>query len=231
VSEFLLDTGTFIQPFKAGYYSFDICPGYWRFLESQLRLDGASCFTIAEVVAEVKEKDDELRKWLIETVASRTLPKAESDERAVAVFQELVRWAKTEWKESCLRAAEAAAAPKKCKNKTPRSIDETVRYIDGGIAKFFEEERGRIPADPWLIAYAEVERLTVVTQEAPVAYPDTLRRGEVPSFKLKIPNVAAVRGVSTVTIFEMLRRLKVAFDCEDSVLRQDHIDGRLFHVD
>lgn len=57
-------------------------------------------------------------------------------------------------------------------------------------------------ADGWLVAYAKVHELVVVTEEA--FRPDSKR-------SVKIPNVCEEFGVSYMNTFEMLHSLKVRF--------------------
>jgi hypothetical protein len=89
------------------------------------------------------------------------------------------------------------------------SSDDRVTAVYGDIMRwvtaqgqFFESAKAKFAdeADGWLIAYAKVERLVVVTQE--VLRPDIKR-------KVPIPNVCTQFGVSWIDTFEMLRRLQI----------------------
>ena len=65
-------------------------------------------------------------------------------------------------------------------------------------------------ADPWLIAYAICKSGTVVTQEQ--KNPDT-------SKKVKIPNVCDHFKVRSITVYQMLRDLRVFWDCGSAAER------------
>lgn len=71
--------------------------------------------------------------------------------------------------------------------------------------QFFPEAKAEFAAsaDGWLIAYAKVNSLIIVTQE--VLAPDARK-------KVPIPNVCEAFGVSYVDTFEMLRDLQAKFD-------------------
>ena len=71
--------------------------------------------------------------------------------------------------------------------------------------RFAPEEKAKfasVAADGWLVAFAKVNNLVVVTQEEPV--PDN-------STKIKIPNVCRKFDVSRCDTFEMLRDLGEQF--------------------
>ena len=72
-------------------------------------------------------------------------------------------------------------------------LQEEEQYREAGKADFSAK------ADPWLIAYAYVHDLTVVTHEQ--LRPETKKR-------VPIPNVCLEFGVSYTDVFEMLRVLK-----------------------
>lgn len=59
--KYLLDSNVFIQA-KNGPYSFEIAPGFWKWLES-LSIE-QSFLTIKEVRNELIEYDDELKDWI-----------------------------------------------------------------------------------------------------------------------------------------------------------------------
>jgi hypothetical protein len=58
---YLLDSNVFIQA-KNGYYSFDIAPGFWRWLEILAQEQGI--LTIKAVREEILDGDDALRDWM-----------------------------------------------------------------------------------------------------------------------------------------------------------------------
>jgi hypothetical protein len=57
---FLLDANAFIEA-KKRYYAFDICPGYWDFLDRQAA--AGQIVSIEAVRDEILERDDDLAAW------------------------------------------------------------------------------------------------------------------------------------------------------------------------
>lgn len=66
-------------------------------------------------------------------------------------------------------------------------------------------------ADPWVIAYADAHKLTVVTME--VLRQETVdpRTGKVGGKKIQIPNVCQHFNVPTCNTFDLLREMKFSF--------------------
>lgn len=58
--KFLLDANTFITPFQS-YYSFKLASGFWKQLESKLKLD--SVYVLDVVKNEVMKGEDDLSEW------------------------------------------------------------------------------------------------------------------------------------------------------------------------
>jgi len=56
---FLLDTNVFIEA-KNRYYAFDICPGFWDWMDSACGVKVASIVNVRE---ELTRGDDELSAW------------------------------------------------------------------------------------------------------------------------------------------------------------------------
>ncbi|MFN8565705.1 MAG: DUF4411 family protein [Anaerolineae bacterium] len=56
----LLDANCFIEPFLH-YYGFDVCPGYWSWIEQQ-NVAG-ELFSIDKIKDELTEKGDDLSDW------------------------------------------------------------------------------------------------------------------------------------------------------------------------
>ena len=77
------------------------------------------------------------------------------------------------------------------------SINQNLQYNDRAKAEF---ARG---ADGWLVAYAQVEPVIVVTNEQPA--PSSKRR-------IKLPDVCDQFGVRWEDTFSMLRSLNIQFD-------------------
>lgn len=57
---YLLDTNTLIQA-KNEYYGFDICPGFWKWLEAEFRQ--GNLFSIVPVLNELMDGEDDLTRW------------------------------------------------------------------------------------------------------------------------------------------------------------------------
>ena len=57
---YLLDANTFIQA-KNEYYGFDICPGYWDWLERENT--AGNVFSIDRIGDELKQGNDQLATW------------------------------------------------------------------------------------------------------------------------------------------------------------------------
>lgn len=74
-----------------------------------------------------------------------------------------------------------------------------------GHPQFLQDAKGRFAskADGWLVAYAQVHAITLVTQEV---YDPRIRK------KVPIPNVCRQFNVPYLNTFEMLRQLGVRFD-------------------
>lgn len=62
-------------------------------------------------------------------------------------------------------------------------------------------------ADGWLVAYAEIEKHTIVTQES-LKPPDTRKH-------VSIPNVCRQFGVDFINVFEFFRRLSAMYDTSE----------------
>ncbi len=74
-------------------------------------------------------------------------------------------------------------------------------YYESAIAAWAIEEI----ADPWLIAAAKANDFIVVTEENGSKGISTKQKNKDP----KIPDVAKALGVDTVSLFEMMRRLRI----------------------
>lgn len=58
---YFLDSNTFIEA-KNRFYSFDLCPGFWEWLETFPEVN--SILTISQVKEELLEPKDELSRWV-----------------------------------------------------------------------------------------------------------------------------------------------------------------------
>jgi Domain of unknown function (DUF4411) len=186
--QFLLDTSVLIEAQRQGYYALQTCPGFWDCL--QWHLGEGRCRIITEVRAELTKEDDIVR-WLDSTLDGSALPSAMADQAAVNAYRDVAEWVTNEWPEGRRRwllARNPSVNPDKFRRKT-----------EPEIAKFL----GPKCADPWVIAYAKANGVTVVTEET-VA---TAKRWYV----VKIPDVCSALSVDCCTVPEMLQALGVSF--------------------
>lgn len=160
-SNYLLDANVFITA-KNDYYSFGVCPGFWKFLEQMHK--SKRVFSIDKIHDELKKEQDKLLDWAMRVPDS--FYKKTQDQAVAEKFGQLVGW--------------VTGQP----------------FLPGAKAEFASS------ADGWLIAYASVNSLKVVTLET--HEPD--RRN-----KVKIPNVCLEFDVDYCNTFEMLKELKAKF--------------------
>jgi Domain of unknown function (DUF4411) len=109
---------------------------------------------------------------------------------------ELTEWAKSVMPQACFASCDEEAVTGQY-----AQIMAWVQNQD----QFFPEAKAEFAAsaDGWLIAYAKVNSLIVVTQE--VFAPDARK-------KVPIPNVCEAFGIPYVDTFEMLRDLQARFE-------------------
>jgi hypothetical protein len=109
---------------------------------------------------------------------------------------ELSEWATSVMPETCFASCDDTAVT--------AQYAEIMAWVQSQD-QFFPEAKAEYAgsADGWLIAYAKVNSLIVVTQE--VLAPDARK-------KVPIPNVCQAFGVDYVDTFEMLRDLEAQFN-------------------
>lgn len=83
---FLLDSDTLIQA-KNEYYGFDLCPGFWDWLD--LKAGEGVVASVQPVLKELSEGNDLLKRWATERAGAFFL---ELDQPAVDKAQEVVAW-------------------------------------------------------------------------------------------------------------------------------------------
>ncbi len=88
-----------------------------------------------------------------------------------------------------------------CYQKVQTYVNGVDRYTRDAKAEFADG------ADAWLIAYAKVNSMVLVTREQPA--PESKK-------KVKIPDVCSEFGVPYVDTFQMLRELGIRFDWSPS---------------
>ncbi len=156
--QYCLDANIFIQA-KNLYYHFDICPGFWDWLDQQTGTVGS----IIPVYTELDSGNDELKNWV-------------RDRKDSGLFADV----------------------------TDIAVQEAFREIAIHVDQQYEAQHAGLflgGADPWLIAYAQVNDCMVVTSErfAPGAK------------KVKIPNVCEEFKVNYTDSFTMLKSLGACF--------------------
>lgn len=103
---YILDANIFIDAHRQ-YYSFDICPGFWDWLER--KHDEGSVFSIKKVYDELRDSEDKLSKWA-EEMSERKFFKIDNDKATIDKVEELRSWAakgkfeKAAVKEFCISA-------------------------------------------------------------------------------------------------------------------------------
>jgi len=84
---YLLDTNVFIQA-KDYYYDFDVCPGFWDWLDVQR--NAAHVMSIERVGTELGVRDDRLAVWSGARGSELFLP---PDEAVITSLQHVATWA------------------------------------------------------------------------------------------------------------------------------------------
>ena len=83
---YLIDANCFIEP-KNRYYSFDICPGFWDWLDQQNQL--GILYSIDKVGQELTAQNDDLAKWSKQKGANFFLP---LDSAAFSSMTQIAGW-------------------------------------------------------------------------------------------------------------------------------------------
>ncbi len=167
---YVLDANVFIEAHQK-YYSFGICPGFWKALVHQhtrgrvVSIDRVQA-ELTDIDPDLTETRDILKDWA-ENKAPRGFFKQTKDQEVIDMFGVIVN-----------------------------SIDSEPQFSPAAKTEFLTV------ADGWVIAFAKVNGLIVVTHE-----------GYAPNVKKRvpIPNVCRKFGVKYANTFEMLDDLKVKF--------------------
>lgn len=91
-TKYILDSNVFIEAHRR-YYSFDIAPGFWKFL-----IDNAKeniLLSIDRVYVELTKGKDELAKW-IEKEFGFAFIKTNTDSKILTKYAELMKWANSQ---------------------------------------------------------------------------------------------------------------------------------------
>ncbi|MDX2213158.1 MAG: DUF4411 family protein [Oculatellaceae cyanobacterium bins.114] len=83
---YLLDSNIFIQA-KNEYYGFDLCPGFWNWLEQQNQK--GEVFSIDRVQIELSSFSDDLSQWVTDKGSSFFLP---LDQPAIRTMTTVSTW-------------------------------------------------------------------------------------------------------------------------------------------
>jgi hypothetical protein len=103
---YLLDADTLIQA-KNEYYAFDLCPGFWDWLDQQ-RLAG-NVFSVQEVEHELERGDDQLAQWAKDRHTGFFLP---VDQRTSGAMSAVSGWVQAgDFREDAKRNFLAGADP------------------------------------------------------------------------------------------------------------------------
>lgn len=86
---YILDANIFIDAHRR-YYSFDICPGYWNWLERKHK--EGSVFSIEKVYDELIRKEDKVSEWA-KKMYMRKFFKKDNNEATISKVEELRSWA------------------------------------------------------------------------------------------------------------------------------------------
>ena len=89
MKNYILDANIFIDAHRR-YYSFDICPGFWDWLER--KYEEGSIFSIKEVYDELLKKEDEASEWA-KKMSERKFFREADDVATINKVKELGDWA------------------------------------------------------------------------------------------------------------------------------------------
>jgi hypothetical protein len=157
---YVLDSNTFIEA-KNRYYSFELCPGFWKALIEQHK--AGRVFSIDRILSELADQGDQLSDW-VEHEVPDTFFKQTQDQAVIGAFRNMVKWVYSEG------------------------------FNSGAKAEFASV------ADGWVIAYAKVNGLTVVSHE---------KYGLGVKSRVPMPNVCRKFDVPFCNTFEMMEDLGV----------------------
>ena len=167
---YLLDSDVFMAA-KNLYYSFDICPGFWKSIVHHHRK--GDVFSIDRIRKEIFAGDDteELVKWVKNEIPIEFFHSTKTDQ-VVTAYREIMSW-----------------------------VQQNSQYFTHAKEDF------AMGADGWLVAFARVEAVTVITNEE--SAPDSKR-------SIKLPDVCNRFEVQCENTFTMLRALNIQFSWVES---------------
>ncbi|MGW8256063.1 MAG: DUF4411 family protein [Thermoguttaceae bacterium] len=91
-TKFLLDANVLMEAHKR-YYSFDLCPGFWKAMI--LQHQAGRIFSIDRVKQEIAEGKDKLHKWTLQKLA-KTFFKKTDRKSIIECFTQIVLWVQSE---------------------------------------------------------------------------------------------------------------------------------------
>ncbi|MCH9031171.1 MAG: DUF4411 family protein [candidate division Zixibacteria bacterium] len=89
--KFLLDANVFIEASNR-YYSFDLCPGFWRAVKIEHK--NGNMLSISKVKNEIVVKSDGLSMWAKKTIPSSFFIPVD-DKQVIAKYSEIINWVDT----------------------------------------------------------------------------------------------------------------------------------------
>jgi len=155
-NQYVLDANVFIEA-KNKYYSFNLCPGFWKALIAEHERKCVSSIDRVrnELVKKSNKPDpdkpadepDPLSDWAKDTVPDTFFKKTE-DQAVIEAFQEMMTW-----------------------------VNSEPQFVPAARTEF------ATVADGWLVAHAKVNGLIVVTHEE--YRPEAKRRVPIPNICLE----------------------------------------------
>lgn len=178
MSPYVLDSDVFIAA-KNSYYAFAICPGFW---DSLLHHHDTG------VVHSIDKVKDEL---LVGYKAEK-----KREEEGKGEVEDLKKWIITKLPSDFFLGTNEEAVPASYKS-VMLWVHRNTQYTDPAKAKFATE------ADGWLVAFAMVHDVTVITNEQ--SRPESRSR-------ILLPDVCMQFDVTYKNTFLMLHELAVSFN-------------------
>ena len=165
--KYLFDSDSLIAA-KNFYYSPDFCPAFWDWI-----LQGnqhSFFFTIDRIADEFKcgDKTDYLHKF-VESHYDLFVLETKNDHNCILKYSEIQKWASSVW----------------ANGKNPSKV-----------AKALEVFANEKMADPWLVAYASINKYTIISNESSAPESQTV---------VKLPDVASAFGVEVKKLHDVLR--------------------------
>lgn len=86
---YLIDANVMIEP-KNRFYPFDLCPGFWDFLEREIKAGAVT--SVVHVREEIRAGEDELKEWISSLFKRSDFADCEADEKVVQKYNEVSLW-------------------------------------------------------------------------------------------------------------------------------------------